>query len=387
MSPGWVGREHGRLCLLCRSRTKPPCTWLSGPWTGPRCTSWTFWSRTGGPARIGGWGGGVLGVPEGGGGCCGPRGWDGPRAAGRGQCGPAGAWSKRKGPLGGPQATALVPGTQGDTRPEKQPDHGPHSGRVACPTSEAHGCFGGNLEIHSQSPLLLQARPGGALGLGPLEGDFCLFCERVHVRRECSPVLLWDRMGHRVASCGLGTDWGARPQGLVVWGPGRQWLSAPAQAQQPGCLAPSLPLRHPWWPKSGHPSSQQGGAGPPPCSRSECHPPRSPSVPGAHCSLSLSRSPASGNLDRQTGKGSTALHYCCLTDNAECLKLLLRGKASIEIGERPAASRLCPRGDTGTVGMTQLLSGLRTQTCPPSSRGPRHVLQGCCAQDQEQPSS
>uniref|UniRef100_A0A671YR54 ArfGAP with SH3 domain, ankyrin repeat and PH domain 2a n=1 Tax=Sparus aurata TaxID=8175 RepID=A0A671YR54_SPAAU len=41
----------------------------------------------------------------------------------------------------------------------------------------------------------------------------------------------------------------------------------------------------------------------------------------------------------QTVKGSTALHYCCLTDNSECLKLLLRGKASIEIaneaGETP----------------------------------------------------
>lgn len=45
--------------------------------------------------------------------------------------------------------------------------------------------------------------------------------------------------------------------------------------------------------------------------------------------------PSSGNLDKQTGKGSTALHYCCLTDNAECLKLLLRGKASIEIGKPP----------------------------------------------------
>lgn len=39
------------------------------------------------------------------------------------------------------------------------------------------------------------------------------------------------------------------------------------------------------------------------------------------------------NLDKQTVKGSTALHYCCLTDNSECLKLLLRGKASIDIGE------------------------------------------------------
>uniref|UniRef100_A0A8C7WH58 Arf-GAP with SH3 domain, ANK repeat and PH domain-containing protein 3 n=1 Tax=Oncorhynchus mykiss TaxID=8022 RepID=A0A8C7WH58_ONCMY len=32
----------------------------------------------------------------------------------------------------------------------------------------------------------------------------------------------------------------------------------------------------------------------------------------------------SGNLEKQTAKGSTALHYCCLTDNSECLKLLLR---------------------------------------------------------------
>ncbi|KAK5886355.1 hypothetical protein CesoFtcFv8_017395 [Champsocephalus esox] len=45
------------------------------------------------------------------------------------------------------------------------------------------------------------------------------------------------------------------------------------------------------------------------------------------------------NLDKQTAKGSSALHYCCLTDNSECLKLLLRGKASIEsaneAGETP----------------------------------------------------
>ncbi|XP_029114357.1 arf-GAP with SH3 domain, ANK repeat and PH domain-containing protein 2a isoform X2 [Scleropages formosus] len=43
----------------------------------------------------------------------------------------------------------------------------------------------------------------------------------------------------------------------------------------------------------------------------------------------------SANLDKQTAKGSTALHYCCLTDNSECLKLLLRGKATIEIRKRP----------------------------------------------------
>ncbi|KAJ8383263.1 hypothetical protein AAFF_G00222760 [Aldrovandia affinis] len=39
----------------------------------------------------------------------------------------------------------------------------------------------------------------------------------------------------------------------------------------------------------------------------------------------------SGNLNKQTAKGSTALHYCCLTDNSECLKLLLRGKATADI--------------------------------------------------------
>ncbi|XP_054975797.1 arf-GAP with SH3 domain, ANK repeat and PH domain-containing protein 2 isoform X4 [Sorex araneus] len=69
----------------------------------------------------------------------------------------------------------------------------------------------------------------------------------------------------------------------------------------------------------------------------------------------------SGNLDKQTGKGSTALHYCCLTDNAECLKLLLRGKASIEIanesGETPLdiAKRL--RHEHCEELLTQALSG------------------------------
>ncbi|XP_016085493.1 arf-GAP with SH3 domain, ANK repeat and PH domain-containing protein 2-like [Sinocyclocheilus grahami] len=43
----------------------------------------------------------------------------------------------------------------------------------------------------------------------------------------------------------------------------------------------------------------------------------------------------SGNLDKQTAKGSTALHYCCLTDNSECMKLLLRGKASASINPKP----------------------------------------------------
>ncbi|XP_058860319.1 arf-GAP with SH3 domain, ANK repeat and PH domain-containing protein 2-like [Acipenser ruthenus] len=37
------------------------------------------------------------------------------------------------------------------------------------------------------------------------------------------------------------------------------------------------------------------------------------------------------NLDRQTVRGSTALHYCCLHNKTECLKLLLRAKANTHI--------------------------------------------------------
>ncbi|XP_041422576.1 arf-GAP with SH3 domain, ANK repeat and PH domain-containing protein 1 isoform X3 [Xenopus laevis] len=37
-----------------------------------------------------------------------------------------------------------------------------------------------------------------------------------------------------------------------------------------------------------------------------------------------------GNLDKQTGKGNTALHYCCLYNKPECLKLLLKGKPTID---------------------------------------------------------
>ncbi|XP_044940826.1 arf-GAP with SH3 domain, ANK repeat and PH domain-containing protein 2 isoform X3 [Mustela putorius furo] len=69
----------------------------------------------------------------------------------------------------------------------------------------------------------------------------------------------------------------------------------------------------------------------------------------------------SGNLDKQTGKGSTALHYCCLTDNAECLKLLLRGKASIETanesGETPLDIARRLRHEHCEELLTQALSG------------------------------
>uniref|UniRef100_A0A8B9K319 ArfGAP with SH3 domain, ankyrin repeat and PH domain 1a n=1 Tax=Astyanax mexicanus TaxID=7994 RepID=A0A8B9K319_ASTMX len=39
----------------------------------------------------------------------------------------------------------------------------------------------------------------------------------------------------------------------------------------------------------------------------------------------------SGPLDRQTDSGNTALHYCCTYERPECLKLLLRGKPSIDL--------------------------------------------------------
>ncbi|XP_076828722.1 arf-GAP with SH3 domain, ANK repeat and PH domain-containing protein 1a isoform X2 [Brachyhypopomus gauderio] len=39
----------------------------------------------------------------------------------------------------------------------------------------------------------------------------------------------------------------------------------------------------------------------------------------------------SGSLDRQTDSGNTALHYCCTYEKPECLKLLLRGKPSLDV--------------------------------------------------------
>ncbi|XP_051892062.1 arf-GAP with SH3 domain, ANK repeat and PH domain-containing protein 2-like isoform X2 [Pristis pectinata] len=39
-----------------------------------------------------------------------------------------------------------------------------------------------------------------------------------------------------------------------------------------------------------------------------------------------------GGLDVKTSEGNTALHYCCLYNKTESLKLLLKGKASMQIG-------------------------------------------------------
>lgn len=41
----------------------------------------------------------------------------------------------------------------------------------------------------------------------------------------------------------------------------------------------------------------------------------------------------SGNLDKQTALGNTVLHYCSIYNKPECLKLLLRGKPTIDVGK------------------------------------------------------
>uniref|UniRef100_A0AAQ4RXB4 ArfGAP with SH3 domain, ankyrin repeat and PH domain 1b n=1 Tax=Gasterosteus aculeatus aculeatus TaxID=481459 RepID=A0AAQ4RXB4_GASAC len=44
----------------------------------------------------------------------------------------------------------------------------------------------------------------------------------------------------------------------------------------------------------------------------------------------------SGNLDKQTEWGNTALHYCSMYEKPECLKLLLRGKPATDISQSPS---------------------------------------------------
>uniref|UniRef100_A0A3P8X216 ArfGAP with SH3 domain, ankyrin repeat and PH domain 1 n=1 Tax=Cynoglossus semilaevis TaxID=244447 RepID=A0A3P8X216_CYNSE len=48
----------------------------------------------------------------------------------------------------------------------------------------------------------------------------------------------------------------------------------------------------------------------------------------------------SGNLDKQTEYGNTALHYCCMYEKPECLKLLLRGKPATDITNQNGESAL-----------------------------------------------
>ncbi|XP_014911352.1 arf-GAP with SH3 domain, ANK repeat and PH domain-containing protein 1 isoform X4 [Poecilia latipinna] len=48
----------------------------------------------------------------------------------------------------------------------------------------------------------------------------------------------------------------------------------------------------------------------------------------------------SGNLDKQTEWGNTALHYCCIYEKPECLKLLLRGKPATDIANQNGETAL-----------------------------------------------
>lgn len=136
-------------------------------------------------------------------------------------------------------------------------------------------------------------------------------------------VFLWDRPGRHQRGRGWGRGWHS---GLALPGLLCRRVAAGSGA---GAEAAS-PTRQ------GDRGKSSGAAGGWPRSG-----PRLGPLPRPGLTARLFPALASGNLDKQTAKGSTALHYCCLTDNAECLKLLLRGKASIEIGERhrPAPGR------------------------------------------------
>uniref|UniRef100_A0AAR2LJP3 ArfGAP with SH3 domain, ankyrin repeat and PH domain 1b n=1 Tax=Pygocentrus nattereri TaxID=42514 RepID=A0AAR2LJP3_PYGNA len=71
----------------------------------------------------------------------------------------------------------------------------------------------------------------------------------------------------------------------------------------------------------------------------------------------------SGNLDKQTERGNTALHYCCIYDKHECLKLLLRGKPATDISESHTHSRLA-----------STMSGLHLSVCLSGKFNPKvHV--------------
>ncbi|KAJ8389188.1 hypothetical protein AAFF_G00122080 [Aldrovandia affinis] len=48
----------------------------------------------------------------------------------------------------------------------------------------------------------------------------------------------------------------------------------------------------------------------------------------------------SGNLDKQTERGNTALHYCCLYEKHECVKLLLRGKPATDVANQSGETAL-----------------------------------------------
>ncbi|XP_029447892.1 arf-GAP with SH3 domain, ANK repeat and PH domain-containing protein 1 isoform X3 [Rhinatrema bivittatum] len=63
-----------------------------------------------------------------------------------------------------------------------------------------------------------------------------------------------------------------------------------------------------------------------------------------------------GNLDKQTGKGNTALHYCSIYNKPECLKLLLRGKPTIDIVNHNGETALDTAKKTKTFQCEELLA-------------------------------
>uniref|UniRef100_A0A674PQZ5 ArfGAP with SH3 domain, ankyrin repeat and PH domain 1 n=1 Tax=Takifugu rubripes TaxID=31033 RepID=A0A674PQZ5_TAKRU len=66
----------------------------------------------------------------------------------------------------------------------------------------------------------------------------------------------------------------------------------------------------------------------------------------------------SGNLDKQTEYGNTALHYCCMYEKPECLKLLLRGKPATDISESQHSTLRClSKSSVHSYGLVQAAEG------------------------------
>nr|XP_033788921.1 arf-GAP with SH3 domain, ANK repeat and PH domain-containing protein 1 isoform X3 [Geotrypetes seraphini] len=63
-----------------------------------------------------------------------------------------------------------------------------------------------------------------------------------------------------------------------------------------------------------------------------------------------------GNLDKQTGKGNTALHFCSMYNKPECLKLLLRGKPTIDIVNHNGETALDIAKKMKTIQCEELIS-------------------------------
>ena len=63
-----------------------------------------------------------------------------------------------------------------------------------------------------------------------------------------------------------------------------------------------------------------------------------------------------GNLDKQTALGNTVLHYCSIYNKPECLKLLLRGKPTIDVVNQAGETALDTAKRLKAVQCEELLS-------------------------------